>query len=60
MDLVFAVGRYNLVSMAANTLGVERDRGCPRVSRRVTGGAVSSNAAARSSNANINLTVDIV
>lgn len=29
MDLVFAVGQYNLVSMALNTFGVERDEGVP-------------------------------
>ena len=29
LDLVFAVGQYNLVSMALNTLGVQRDPGVP-------------------------------
>ncbi len=29
MDLVFAVGQYNLVSMALNTLGVQLDEGVP-------------------------------
>jgi len=29
LDLVFAVGQYHLVSMALNTLGVERDPGVP-------------------------------
>jgi len=29
LDLVFAVGQYNLVSMALNTLEVERDPGVP-------------------------------
>jgi 4-carboxymuconolactone decarboxylase len=29
LDLVFAVGQYTLVSMALNTLGVERDAGVP-------------------------------
>lgn len=29
MDLVFAVGQYNLVSMALNTLGVQPDEGLP-------------------------------
>jgi len=29
IDLVFAVGQYHLVSMALNTLGVERDPGVP-------------------------------
>ena len=29
MDLVFTVGQYNLVSMALNTLGVQRDEGVP-------------------------------
>ncbi len=29
LDLVFAVGQYTLVSMALNTLGVERDEGVP-------------------------------
>ena len=29
MDLVFAVGQYNLVSMALNTFGVVPDRGVP-------------------------------
>jgi alkylhydroperoxidase family enzyme len=29
MDLVFAVGQYQLVSMALNTLGVQRDKGVP-------------------------------
>ncbi len=29
MDLVFAVGQYNLVSMALRTFGVERDDGVP-------------------------------
>jgi 4-carboxymuconolactone decarboxylase len=29
MDLVFAVGQYNLVSMALNTLGVQLDDGVP-------------------------------
>ena len=27
MDLVFAVGQYNLVSMVLNTLGVQLDEG---------------------------------
>ena len=27
MDMVFAVGQYNLVSMALNTLGVQLDDG---------------------------------
>jgi hypothetical protein len=27
MDIVFAVGQYNLVSMALNTLGVQLDPG---------------------------------
>ncbi|TVS08387.1 MAG: carboxymuconolactone decarboxylase family protein [Gammaproteobacteria bacterium] len=31
MDLVFTVGQYNLVSMALNTLGVQPDRGLPRL-----------------------------
>ena len=30
MDVVFAVGQYNLVSMALNTLGVQLDEGLPR------------------------------
>jgi alkylhydroperoxidase family enzyme len=30
MDLVFAVGQYNLVSMALNTLGVQLDPSLPR------------------------------
>ncbi|MBS1788081.1 MAG: carboxymuconolactone decarboxylase family protein [Acidobacteria bacterium] len=29
LDLIFAVGQYNLVSMALNTLGVQRDEGVP-------------------------------
>jgi len=29
IDLVFAIGQYTLVSMALNTLGVERDPGVP-------------------------------
>ena len=29
LDLVFAVGQYNLVSMALNSFGVERDEGVP-------------------------------
>jgi len=29
LDLVFAVGQYNLVSMALNTLGVQLDEGVP-------------------------------
>jgi len=29
MDIVFAVGQYNLVSMALNTLGVQLDAGLP-------------------------------
>ena len=29
MDVVFTVGQYNLVSMALNTLGVQRDPGVP-------------------------------
>ena len=29
MDLVFAVGQYNLVSMALNSFGVQRDEGVP-------------------------------
>jgi len=29
IDLVFTVGQYNLVSMALNTLGVQRDEGFP-------------------------------
>jgi alkylhydroperoxidase family enzyme len=29
IDLVFAVGQYNLVSMALNTLGVQREPGVP-------------------------------
>ena len=29
LDLVFAIGQYTLVSMALNTLGVERDPGVP-------------------------------
>ncbi len=29
MDLVFAVGQYQLVSMALNTFGVQRDEGIP-------------------------------
>jgi alkylhydroperoxidase family enzyme len=29
IDLVFTVGQYNLVSMALNTLGVQRDPGVP-------------------------------
>jgi 4-carboxymuconolactone decarboxylase len=29
MDIVFAVGQYNLVSMALNTLGVQLDEGLP-------------------------------
>ncbi len=29
LDLVFAVGQYNLVSMALNTLGVQLDEGIP-------------------------------
>jgi len=29
MDMVFAVGQYNLVSMALNTLGVQLDKGVP-------------------------------
>ena len=29
MDLVFAVGQYNLVSMALNTFGVQREPGVP-------------------------------
>ena len=29
MDVVFAVGQYTLVSMALNTLGVQRDAGVP-------------------------------
>jgi len=29
IDLVFTVGQYNLVSMALNTLGVQRDAGVP-------------------------------
>jgi 4-carboxymuconolactone decarboxylase len=29
LDVVFAVGQYTLVSMALNTLGVERDAGVP-------------------------------
>ena len=29
LDLVFAVGQYTMVSMALNTLGVERDAGVP-------------------------------
>ncbi|HVS13127.1 MAG TPA: carboxymuconolactone decarboxylase family protein [Thermoanaerobaculia bacterium] len=41
IDLVFAVGQYNLVSMALNTLEVERDPGVPgfveTVGRRPSG-----------------------
>ncbi|HVS63453.1 MAG TPA: carboxymuconolactone decarboxylase family protein [Thermoanaerobaculia bacterium] len=41
LDLVFAVGQYDLVSMALNTLEVERDPGVPSfeetVGRRPTG-----------------------
>jgi hypothetical protein len=29
LDLVFTVGQYTLVSMALNTLGVQRDPGVP-------------------------------
>lgn len=29
LDLIFAVGQYNLVSMALNSLGVRRDEGVP-------------------------------
>jgi alkylhydroperoxidase family enzyme len=29
MDIVFAVGQYNLVSMALNTFGVQSDPGLP-------------------------------
>ena len=29
LDLIFAVGQYTLVSMALNTLGVQRDEGVP-------------------------------
>ena len=29
LDLVFTVGQYTLVSMALNSLGVERDEGVP-------------------------------
>jgi alkylhydroperoxidase family enzyme len=35
IDLVFAVGQYNLVSMALNTLGVQRDAGVPGFPKRV-------------------------
>ncbi len=31
MDLVFAVGQYNLVSMALNTLGVQPEAGLPKL-----------------------------
>ncbi len=31
MDLIFAVGQYNLVSMALNTLGVQPEEGLPRL-----------------------------
>jgi len=34
MDLVFAVGQYNLVSMALNTLGVQPEHGLPRLPER--------------------------
>jgi len=34
IDLVFAVGQYNLVSMALNTLGVQRDSDLPRFPKR--------------------------
>ena len=34
IDLVFTVGQYNLVSMALNTLGVQRDAGVPGFPQR--------------------------
>lgn len=34
MDLVFAVGQYNLVSMALNTLGVQAESDLPRFPKR--------------------------
>ncbi|MEM7272584.1 MAG: carboxymuconolactone decarboxylase family protein [Actinomycetota bacterium] len=34
MDLVFAVGQYNLVSMALNTLGVQPENGAPKLPER--------------------------
>ena len=34
MDLVFAIGQYNLVSMALNTLGVQPEDGLPRLPER--------------------------
>jgi len=33
LDLVFAIGQYNLVSMALNTLGVQLDEGIPGFSK---------------------------
>jgi alkylhydroperoxidase family enzyme len=34
LDLIFTVGQYNLVSMALNSLGVQRDEGVPGVDGR--------------------------
>ncbi len=39
LDLVFAIGQYNLVSMALNTLGVERDDGVPGFAETAGGAA---------------------
>jgi hypothetical protein len=34
IDIVFTVGQYNLVSMALNSLGVQRDAGVPGFPKR--------------------------